>query len=151
MKNILFIILSICTLSLIAQTDSTSKDSEIDSTLVKSYAVDYQLEFPNINKIDYFFDKKKWNKLQKAVLEDDRRKELVLLRNYVQHFGIKNFYDQTDLLWRLGQLEEKFGNINEAKGIYRLVVHNNLNNVTKIKNYYDTLTNNDKTNYVSLD
>ena len=73
------------------------------------------------------------------------------LRNYVQHFGIENFYKQTELLWRLGQLEESYGNINEAKGIYRLVIHNNLNNVTKIRNYYDTLITNDKTNYVPLE
>lgn len=128
------------------QKDST----EIDSVLVRSYAVDFQMEFPNINRVPFYYDKKKWQKLQKAITKKDQAKELVLLRHYVQHFGIENFYKQTDLLWRLGQLEELNGNMEEAKGIYRLVVHNNLNNVTKIKNYYDTLITNDKTNYVDL-
>ena len=51
----------------------------------------------------------------------------------------------------MGQLEELFGNIEEAKGIYRIVVHNNLNNVTKIRNFYDSLITDDKTNYVPLE
>lgn len=118
---------------------------------MKSYAIDYQLEFPNINKVNYYYNKSKWKKLNKSIKDEDEVLELKLLRNYVQHFGIKNFYTQTDLLWRLGQLEEKFGNINEAKGIYRLALHNNLNNVKKIKNYYDTLISTDKINYISLD
>ena len=151
MKNIIVILLSVNFLHLFAQTDSTSKESETDSTLVNSYAVDYQLEFPNINKVDYYFNKKKWKKLNRAIEKGDQVLELELLRNYVQHFGIQNFYKQTNLLWRLGQLEEKNGNVNEAKGIYRLVLHNNLNNVTKIRNYYDTLIDGDKTKYVSLE
>ena len=136
--------------NLLAQTDST-KASETDSTLVKSYAIDYQLEFPNINRIPFFYDKKKWKKVEKAVKKEDKLKELKYLRNYVQHFGIENFYKQTNLLWRLGQLEELFGNVDEAKGIYRLVVHNNLNNVLKIRNFYDSLITDDKTNYVPLE
>ena len=150
MKRIIVILTFFLSVSAWAQTDSTAA-SETDSTLVKSYAIDYQLEFPNINKIPYYYDKKKWKKIQKAIKKNDQTKELIHLRNYVQHFGIENFYKQINLLWRLGQLEEHFGNIDEAKGIYRLVVHNNLNNVTKIKNYYDTLITNDKTNYVPLE
>ena len=155
MKRLFAIILILVSYNLLAQSDSTETSSsdttEHDSTLVKSYAVDYQLEFPNINKIPYFYDKKKWKKLQKAVKKEDTSKELIYLRNYVQHFGIENFYKQTELMWRLGQLEEMYGNIEEAKGIYRLIIHNNLNNVTKIRNYYDTLITNDKTNYVPLE
>lgn len=130
-------------------TDSLSNKK--DTTYVRPYTIDYQLEFPNINRVSFYYDAGKWKKIEKAREKNDLQLELKLLRNYVQHFGIENFKKQNSLVWRLGQLEEYVGNKSEAIAVYRIAIHHHPNNIDKIKNHYDSLVIGERISYVSIE
>ncbi|WP_055562218.1 hypothetical protein [Hymenobacter sp. AT01-02] len=86
------------------------------------FRVDATPMFANINRIAYFHDKK----ALKAITKAEKRRNYPAARNlleaYVSQFGIENFYKDTNLLWRLGQLWEKTGNEDRAKAYYRLAL-----------------------------
>ncbi|MBB6612266.1 OmpA family protein [Pontibacter sp. Tf4] len=109
-----------------------------------------QLLFPNLNKIPYYHDQKKLDAIQK--LEKKRRYEeaLPLLEAYVNNFGIENFYKDTPLIWRLGQLLEKQGQSEKAKSLYRMVLKHHRSDVRRVYSYYDSLEQNSKDYYVPL-
>ncbi|WP_162428615.1 OmpA family protein [Pontibacter pudoricolor] len=109
-----------------------------------------QITFPNLNKIPYYHDEKKLSAIQK--LEKKRRynEVLPLLEAYVNNFGIENFYKDTPLIWRLGQLLEKQGQADKAKALYRLVLKHHRSDVRRVYSYYDSLEQNTKDYYVPL-
>ncbi|AHJ98766.1 OmpA family protein [Hymenobacter swuensis] len=107
-------------------------------------------DFPNINRVAYFQDKKLLREIQKA----EKRKNWAASRNlldaYVSQFGIENFYKDTNMLWRLGQLWEKAGNEGRAKAYYRLALKHRRQSLTKVQMYYDSLEQKDTDLYVPL-
>lgn len=109
-----------------------------------------QLDFPNLNKIPYYHDRKQLVTIQKLERRKQYDKVLPLLDAYVRNFGIQNFYKDTDLLWRLGQLHERQGNAAMAKVLYRLVLKHHRSDVRRVKSYYDSLEQNTKDYYVPL-
>ncbi|WP_276498022.1 OmpA family protein [Pontibacter litorisediminis] len=109
------------------------------------------LNFPNLNKIPYYHDRKKLSLINRLEKRKQYNKVLPLLEEYVHHFGVENFYKDTQLLWRLGQLLERQGNLEKAKALYRLVLKHHRANVRNVKSYYDSLEQNTKDYYVPLD
>jgi hypothetical protein len=109
------------------------------------------LNFPNINKIDYYRDAKKLSAIQKLEKRKQYNKVLPLLESYVTSFGIQNFYKDTYLLWRLGHLFERVGRKEEAKELYRLVLKHHRTDARGVYSYYDSLEQNTKNYYVPLD
>ncbi|MER2996051.1 OmpA family protein [Pontibacter populi] len=109
-----------------------------------------QITFPNLNKTPYYHDAKKLATIQK--LEKKRRynEVLPLLEAYVNNFGIENFYKDTPLIWRLGQLLEKQGQPDKAKALYRMVLKHHRSDVRRVYSYYDSLEQNSKDYYVPL-
>ncbi|MEJ8758185.1 OmpA family protein [Pontibacter sp. H259] len=109
-----------------------------------------QITFPNLNQLPYYQDGKKLAAIQK--LEKKRRynEVLPLLEAYVNNFGIENFYKDTPLIWRLGQLLEKQGQAEKAKSLYRLVLKHHRSDVRRVYSYYDSLEQNNKDFYVPL-
>ncbi|RSK45722.1 OmpA family protein [Hymenobacter perfusus] len=107
-------------------------------------------DFPNINRVAYFQDKKLLREIQKA----EKRKNWAASRNlldaYVSQFGIENFYKDTNMLWRLGQLWEKAGNEDRAKAYYRLALKHRRQSLTKVQQYYDSLEQKETDLYVPL-
>ena len=67
-----------------------------------------------------------------------------ILEDYVSKFGTVNFYKDTKLLWRLGKIEETFGNFEKAILLYKLVLrhHRADINIREIELHYDSLTAN---------
>lgn len=119
---------------------------------VTSYSQSDIFDFPNINKIRSFSDAsrlKRLKQLEASSAEKDFYREL---RAYVHDFGIENFAKNTDLLWQLAKLSEKYGQKGEAVLLYRLILkHNRRNTDTKkIQSEYDTLTKNERDYYVPL-
>ncbi|MFD2245958.1 OmpA family protein [Pontibacter ruber] len=108
------------------------------------------LDFPNINKIAYYRDKKKLSAIQKLEKRKQYKQALPLLEAYVSNFGIDNFYKDTQLLWRLGQLYERQGKLEHAKALYRLVLKHHRTDVRRVQSYYDSLEQNSKDYYVPL-
>jgi flagellar motor protein MotB len=108
------------------------------------------INFPNLNKIPYYEDRRKKGVIEKLEKKKRWDKVLPLLQAYVQNFGIENFYKDTPLLWRLGQLYERTGDADRAKAYYRLVLKHHRADIKKIQQYYDSLEANSKDLYVPL-
>ncbi|UYZ63258.1 OmpA family protein [Hymenobacter weizhouensis] len=106
--------------------------------------------FPNVNRLAYYHNKKALREIQRA----EKRKNWTAARNllgtYVGQFGIENFYRDTNLLWRLGQLWEKAGNADQAKVYYRLALKHRRQDLKKVQLYYDSLEQKDADLYVPL-
>ena len=109
-----------------------------------------QLTFPNLNKTAYYQDQKKLAEIQKLERKGNYKEALPLLEAYVNNFGIENFYKDTPLLWRLGQLLEKQGHAEKARSLYRLVLKHHRSDVRRVYSYYDSLEQNSKDYYVPL-
>jgi len=108
------------------------------------------LDFPNLNKIPYYKDKKKLRAISRLEKKQEWAKALPLLQEYVSNFGIENFYKNTPLLWRLAQLHEHTGDLNRAKALYRLVLKHHRADIRKVQKYYDSLNTNTQDTYVPL-
>ncbi len=110
-------------------------------------------KFPNINKIPYYRNEKKLNNIRSL---DKRQKwdELYpLLKEYIADFGISNFYTDTYFIWRLAKLTELYGDLDDAKQLYRLVLKHNRGDidVRTLELYYDSLTQNEQIYYVPVE
>lgn len=105
--------------------------------------------FKNINTINHYNNSDQLKKIRQAT---DEQARYTLLRNYISEFGIENFYKNTDLIWQLARLSEKYGPKGEAVLLYKLVLKHHRQNVDveKVQQEYDTLTRFEKDNYVPL-
>lgn len=99
------------------------------------------LHFKNINKVRYFHDKKSVEKIHELSQNQEWAKLYPLLKKYVSLFGIENFYKDTYMIWRLAKLTETFGDMEEAKALYRLVLkhHRDDIDIGQVELYYDSL------------
>lgn len=109
--------------------------------------------FKNINVVPYYENKKKKERIR--LLDYNKAWESLypLLREYVAGFGIVNFYKDTYMLWRLAKLTEIYGDYEEAKLLYKLVLkhHRKDIDIRTVELYYDSLTTNDRDYYVPLE
>jgi outer membrane protein OmpA-like peptidoglycan-associated protein len=113
---------------------------------------DYGIDFKNLNVIFFYEDAKKLAKINELEKKSASIKELLpVIEDYVSNFGIRNFYMDTDLLWKLAQLYEQNGQLAKAKAMYRLVLKHHRKSLDKIIQYYDSLTVLEQNYYVPLD
>ncbi|KAA5548560.1 OmpA family protein [Adhaeribacter rhizoryzae] len=108
------------------------------------------LDFPNLNKIPYYENRRQKGAIRKLERRKDWEKALPLLQAYVSNFGVENFYKDTPLLWQLGQLYERTGNKARAVAYYRLALKHHCSDVKKIPQYFDSLETGQKALYVPL-
>lgn len=109
-------------------------------------------EFPNLNKLRYYSDARKVKEFKRANENNRPEEQYKLLHDYVKKFGIQNFETDTELIWQLARLSEKYGPPGESVLLYRLVLkHHRQQNVNQLKAEYDTLTKNQKDYYLPLD
>lgn len=106
--------------------------------------------FPNVNKVKYYQDAKKLKTLNDYPRTDEGLYKLY--RDYVKNFGIENFYRNTSMLWEFAKLSNQFGPKGEAVLLYKLILkhHREDINEQQLQQEYDTLTKNQKENYVPL-
>jgi flagellar motor protein MotB len=108
-------------------------------------------EFPNVNRIAFFEDKKALKAIQRAERRHHYAEARVLLTQYVGQFGIENFYRNTDLLWHLGQLLQRDSTRQElAKAYFRLALKHHRTDVRRVQLYYDSLEQKTAFSYVPL-
>lgn len=109
--------------------------------------------FENINKVANYYDEGKLNRIRK--LEKEKRWEelFVALKDYVKRFGVRNFYKDTRMIWRLAKLTELFGDPEEARSLYRLVLrhHHQGIDIREIEIYYDSLNTKEAEQYVPIE
>ncbi|MGV3588979.1 MAG: OmpA family protein [Adhaeribacter sp.] len=107
-------------------------------------------DFPNLNKIPYYENRRQKGAIRKLERRKDWQKSLPLLQAYVSNFGVENFYKDTPMLWQLGQLYERTGDKARATAYYRLALKHHRSDVKKIPQYYDSLETGQKALYVPL-
>ena len=127
----------------------TDKYTEADSSTNTN--ANYQIRFKNVGLIPFYYDEKKIRQIKLAEKANDHRNIRPLLEDYVQNFGIENFSRNDDLLWKLAQIYEGAGEIENAKWIYSLILKSTHKNVEYVRNYYNALTQNDQDYYVPID
>lgn len=110
-------------------------------------------DFKNINKIPHYYNKSDLALMQKLEKEEDWENLYYLMQSYVGKFGIQNFYKDTRMIWRLAKLTELYGDFEEARDLYRLVLrHHHIGiNIKEIEIYYDSLNTQEAELYVPLD
>lgn len=109
--------------------------------------------FHNVNKIPFYYHKKKYDLIQKLEKDQEWEKLYKVLKEYVKNFGIQNFYKNTQMLWQLAKLAELFGHPEESKFLYKLVLkhHRDDIDVQKIMVFSDSVNSADKNLYVPLE
>ncbi|WP_234462358.1 OmpA family protein [Adhaeribacter terrigena] len=122
-----------------------------DSTRQIAPKAEVAIDFPNVNKIPYYYDKKKLNAIRKHEKRKNWQKTLPLLEAYVGNFGIENFYKDTQLMWRLAQLYERTNRPDKAKAYYQMVLKHHRTDIKRVQLYYDSLEQKEKDYYVPLD
>jgi flagellar motor protein MotB len=122
-----------------------------DSTMQTAPKAEIAIDFPNLNKIPYYSDKAKLKAIRRAEKKKNWQKTLPLLEAYVHNFGIENFYRDTPLMWRLGQLYERNNQLEKATAFYRLVLKHHRSDARKVQLYYDSLEQQNKDFYVPLE
>lgn len=110
----------------------------------------FHFNFPNLNRVFSYRDPSRLKKIMTLEREGKFYEMLPLMEQYVSNFGIQNFYSETRLLWRMGQLYEKMGLESKAKSMYRLILKHHRSDVDTLKRYYDRLNAGFADNYVPL-
>ena len=150
----LMMLLFLASYQVLAQKPEKKKFLDISGVLDKKEAETVSIgDFPNLNKVKYYYNKKAWGQIQK--LEEKKQWEELyrVLKPYVNNFGIENFYKDTFLLWRLAKLTELYGSGADAVSLYKLVLkhHREDIDIEKVELYYDSLNKNKVDYYVPLD
>ncbi|MCK6616751.1 MAG: OmpA family protein [Cyclobacteriaceae bacterium] len=118
-----------------------------------SYSQSDIFRFRNVNKIPYYTDRNKLNRIRQLETSGGGETLYHALKDYVSHFGIQNFSLNTSMLWQLAKLSEKHGPKGEAVLLYKLVLkhHQPHSDISKIQQEYDVLTENQRDYYVPLE
>jgi outer membrane protein OmpA-like peptidoglycan-associated protein len=126
--------------------------AELNDSLT-SYSQSDIFFFPNLNEVPYYHDANALKKIKQLEASAADKQLYDALRDYVKHFGVRNFYENTSMIWQLARLSEKFGYPGESVLLYKLVLkhHRQSINRKKVKDEYDTVTQNQKDYYVPLE
>jgi outer membrane protein OmpA-like peptidoglycan-associated protein len=79
-------------------------------------------EFPNIGKVDFYYNKKKLNRLMYYLDDGQEIEAYLVMRDYVRHFGVENFRKTPGLIWDLARYSKTFGPLGEALQLYKLAI-----------------------------
>jgi outer membrane protein OmpA-like peptidoglycan-associated protein len=109
--------------------------------------------FPNVNGVSFYYDAKKFKKLQELKRTGPPEEYYTALRTYVSNFGIRNFQENTAMIWELARLSKKLGPPGEAILLYKLVLkhHRQGLDTADVFREYDSLERDKKKYYVPLD
>lgn len=110
-------------------------------------------KFHNVNNVPYYYDEKKLKSIELKETAKDWEDLYKELGSYIAKFGIQNFYKDTDLLWRYAKLTELYGNMEDAKRLYKLVLKHHRDNIEleRLEIYYDSISKNELQKYVPID
>lgn len=110
-------------------------------------------DFKGVNKYPEFLNPPLLKKIAKLDKEEKWEELYVALKKYVSLFGIQNFYTDTKLIWKLAKMTELFGDPEEAKTLYRMVLRHHYEgiNIKEIELYYDSLNRQAAEQFVPID
>ncbi|HZB13594.1 MAG TPA: OmpA family protein [Chryseolinea sp.] len=117
-----------------------------------SYSQSDIFVFPNTNKIKYYHDEVKFQRIKMLGAAGDFEEEYADLKAYIKNFGPENFSRDAQLLWDFARLSQKLGPPGEAVLLYKLVLKHLPQTIDgkKVKSEFDTLVRNESDLYVPL-
>jgi outer membrane protein OmpA-like peptidoglycan-associated protein len=120
---------------------------------VTNYGQSDIFDFPNLNKVGYFYNADKIRAIQKVDNSAEDARAYLLLKDYVLRFGIENFSKNVPMIWKLAKLSEKHGPKGEALLLYKLVLkhHQQGININDVFARHDSIEKDMKKYYVPLD
>lgn len=124
---------------------------QLNDTLT-TYSQSDIFNFPNINNVSFYSDRKSLEKIAAIPKDNGNQTHYNLLKAYVQQFGVENFSRNTNMLWQLAKLSEKFGPPGEAVLLYKLVLKHHQQDIDgrQVRQEYDSLTKYQSDYYVPL-
>lgn len=140
-------------LSLLAAGQKRQSEIQIITDSIPTDIVYNIYEFKGINKYPEYYNKQKLDRIIQLDEEEKWEELFVALKDYVSRFGIQNFYKDTKLIWRLAKMTELFGDPDEAKTLYRMVLRHHYRgiNIKEIELYYDSLNRQAAEQFVPID
>lgn len=128
----------------------TAKEVKLDTSYRE--ATEFQFAFTDLSK-PFYYNEEQLNQIKKLEERKDYVRLIPLMENYIRNFGVQNFFRNTSMIWRLGQLYELTGQKEKSKAMYRLVLkHHRGSEIKKIIKHYDTIgAGNKKSDYVPLE
>jgi outer membrane protein OmpA-like peptidoglycan-associated protein len=120
---------------------------------VANYGQSGIFDFPNLNKIPFYYDASKIKAIQKADNAANEQTVYRLLKDYIMRFGIENFSKNAPMIWRLATLAEKFGPPGEALLLYKLVLkhHRQGLNINEVLAKHDSVEKDARKYFVPLE
>ena len=120
---------------------------------VATYGQSDIFNFPNLNKVGFYYDAEKIKAIQKADNSGDDKTVYLLLKDYVRHFGIENFAKNVPMIWKLAKLSEQHGTKGESLLLYKLVLkhHQQGLNLNEVYARHDSIEKDKQKYYVPLD
>lgn len=109
------------------------------------------MAFPNVGKVDMFESKNYVKRIDKAEEEEDLLALDSLLTNFIRQWGISNFSQHVDYLWKAGQVKELLGDSTAASMYYELGLKNQRPWRPRVKIHYDSLIAQHNVDWVDLD
>ncbi len=139
----------------VSQKKRKNKKSK-KKTVVEQFepsTTDEIFQFRNVNKIPFFYNEKQLNSIEKKEASKDWEGLYKDLGSYIANFGIQNFYKNTHLIWRYAKLTELYGDMEDAKLLYKLVLKHNRDDIDleKLEIYYDSISKKELGKYVPID
>jgi outer membrane protein OmpA-like peptidoglycan-associated protein len=110
-------------------------------------------KFKNVNKIPYYYNEKQLQSINVKETAKDWEGLYKDLGTYIANFGIQNFYKDTHLLWRYAKLTELYGDMEDARNLYKLVLKHHRDDIDlqQLEIYYDSISKNELNKYVPID
>lgn len=110
-------------------------------------------DFPNISKVDFYYNKKKLNRLLFYVDDGQEEEAYASMREYVRNFGAENFRITPGLIWDLARFSKKYGPRGEALQLYKLAIKHYFEGMdtTTLFKEYDSLERDKARYYVPVE
>jgi outer membrane protein OmpA-like peptidoglycan-associated protein len=120
---------------------------------VATYSQSDIFTFPNVNKLTYYYDNARLQKIRALDVPGKEQQLYAELKAYAKNFGIENFSKNAAMLWRLAKLSETQGPPGEALLLYKLVLkhHQQGLDIKDIYKRHEMINPDKKENYVPLD
>ena len=146
----------ILTLSCQVMYGQNNLNSEEDSTVIKTSPISIKepfIDFQNINQVPYYYHKKKLAAVNEKSRGQDPMEYYESLFEYVSNLGVQNFYNDTKMIWELGQLAEQLGKKEESIDLYKLVLKHSRQDIDleQIIQHFDSVAGYERDQYVSID
>lgn len=153
---ILVFISAFLTTRIAAQVADTSQQAIATFNQKTSSPVLYTsplFEFPNINEIPLYVNEEERREIDALIQQKKFTEARKKLENYVGNFGIRNFYYNTEYIWKLAKLTEMTGDSLDAILLYKLVLKHHRNNIELVdyEFFYDSVARNKTPSYVPLE